>query len=320
MANNSIALPHGPTNRSPVGGGGPIKFAPATRSAAKARIALAGPSGSGKTFTGLTLACRLADRVAVVDTERGSASKYAGLNGWAFDTLAPTAFSPQSLTEILAAAAGEGYGCVLIDSLSHYWMGVDGMLEQVDRLTAQSRSHNAFSEGWKKASPDERRMVDALVSYPGHVIVTLRVKTDYVIEDDERGRKAPRKVGLKPQQREGLEYEFDIVGDLDLDNTLVVSKTRIPMLHGAVVRKPGPELAETIRDWLADGEETIGPLGYRADALDPDITVDQLRKLHDTVRGAGLLNAPVTDGDGQPMVLGDLIVARGRELNSKEAN
>jgi len=293
-----------------------IKFAPATRSAAKARIALAGPSGSGKTYTGLSLACRLADKVAVVDTERGSASKYAGLNAWAFDTVTPNTFSPQSLTETLAVAAGEGYGCILIDSLSHYWMGVDGMLEQVDR---RAKGGNNFS-GWKEARPDERRMIDALVSYPGHVIVTLRVKTEYVIEENDRGKKVPRKVGLRPEQREGIEYEFDVIGDLDLDNTLSVSKTRIPMLHGAVIAKPGPELAETIRDWLADGEETTGPLAYRAEALDPAVTVEQLRTLHDTVKAGGLLNAPVTDADGNPTVLGDLIVARGRALAPKPAS
>jgi len=287
-----------------------IKFAPATRAAAKARIALAGPSGSGKTYTGLTLACRLAERVAVIDTERGSASKYVGLNNWAFDTLAPSSFSPQSLTEALAIAGGEGYGCVLVDSLSHYWMGVDGMLEQVDR---RAKGGNNFS-GWKEARPDERRMIDALVSYPGHVIVTLRVKTEYVIEQNDRGKSVPRKVGLRPEQREGIEYEFDVIGDLDLDNNLTVSKTRIPDLHGQVILRPGPEIAETIRDWLADGEEVVGPLAYRAQALDPDSTVEQLRALHAAVTAAGLFNAPVTDQDGNPTVLGDLVGNRGRAL------
>jgi hypothetical protein len=287
-----------------------VQFTPATRSAAKARIALAGPSGSGKTYTGLSLACRLAERVAVIDTERGSASKYVGLNGWKFDTLAPNSFSPTSLTEALAVAGGEGYGCVLVDSLSHYWMGVDGMLEQVDR---RAKGGNNFS-GWKEARPDERRMIDALVSYPGHVIVTLRVKTEYVIEQNDRGKSVPRKVGLRPEQREGIEYEFDVIGDLDLDNTLTVSKTRIPMLHGATIVKPGPELGETIRDWLADGVETAGPISYREDALGPDATVVSLRELLTTVRAAGLLNAPVVDADGQPTVLGDLVVARGRAL------
>lgn len=290
-----------------------VQFAPATRSAAKARIALTGPSGSGKTYTGLALACALADKVAVIDTERGSASKYVGINGWSFDTLAPQTFSPQSLTEALAVAGGEGYGCLLVDSLSHYWMGVGGMLERVDLLARTKGGGNQFA-GWKEARPEERRMIDALVAYPGHLIVTLRVKTEYVLEENEKGKKVPRKVGMRPEQREGLEYEFDVIGDLDLDNNLMVSKTRIPMLHGAVIQKPGPELAVTIRDWLADGIETAGPMTYRAQALDPDATKERLLELLATVKSEGLAGAPVTDQDGQPTVLEHLIIARGRAM------
>ncbi|MCU7532035.1 ATP-binding protein, partial [Prescottella equi] len=134
-----------------------IQFTPATKKASKARIALCGPSGSGKTYTGLALATALSDRVAVIDTERGSASKYVGLNGWQFDTVAPDKFSPLSLVETLGVAAGAGYPAVLIDSLSHYWEGTDGMLEQVDKRSGS----NKFTSGWKVVRPEERKMIDA---------------------------------------------------------------------------------------------------------------------------------------------------------------
>ncbi len=292
-----------------------IEFVPATRAATRARVALAGPSGSGKTYTGLTLAHHLAGdgRLGVIDTERGKSQMYKGLNGWDFDVFCPQSYAPAALTEALGVAAGRGFAAVLLDSWSHYWSGVDGMLEQVDK---RAKGGNNFS-GWKEVRPDERRMIDAIVSYPGHIIVTLRVKTEYVIEDVEKnGRivKAPRKVGLKPEQRDGTEYEFDVIGDMDLDNTLTVSKTRIPVLHGAVISKPGPELADTIGDWLEDGEDVPGPLLYRSQALDPDATRDSLLALLSTVTAAGLVNAPMTDGDGNPTVLGDLIKSRGRAL------
>jgi hypothetical protein len=296
-----------------------LTFTPAKRSAAKARIALPGPSGSGKTYTGLTLACALGEKVAVIDTERGRASMYVGLNGWSFDTANPTSFSPTSLTDALGAAAGAGYDAVLVDSLSHYWSGIDGMQEQADR---RARGGNSFS-GWKEARPDERRMFDALASYPGHVIVTLRTKTSYVIEQVERNGRTtnvPRKIGLKPDQREGIEYEYDLIGDMDMENTMTVSKSRIPMLSGQVIEKPGPELAATIKDWLADGEDTPGPLLYRAEALDPDATYDGLRELYGQVETAGLLGAPVTDHGGAPTVLGDLIKARGQALKAPATN
>ncbi|QAY04921.1 ATP-binding protein [Mycobacterium phage Ochi17] len=290
-----------------------LSFKPATREASYARIALSGPSGSGKTYTALALGTALADKVAVIDTERGSASKYVGLNGWQFDTVQPDSFSPLSLVELLGLAAGGEYGCVIVDSLSHYWMGVDGMLEQADRHAVRG---NTFA-GWKEVRPDERRMIDALVSYPGHVIVTMRSKTEYVIEDNERGKKTPRKVGMKPEQRDGIEYEFDVVGDLDHDNTLTVVKSRIHTLAKAVVPMPGEEFAHQIRDWLSDGARVPTVAEYRKQALAAS-TREELKALYDEVSGHKLTVAPTVDRDGNSTVLGDLITDLAREMKRAE--
>lgn len=285
-----------------------LSFKPATREASFARIALSGPSGSGKTYTALALATALSERVAVIDTERGSASKYVGLNGWAFDTVQPSSYSPKSLVELLGQAAGAEYGCVVLDSFSHYWMGQDGMLEQADRHAVRG---NTFA-GWKEVRPDERRMIDALVSYPGHVVVTMRSKTEYVIEENEKGKKQPRKVGLKPEQRDGIEYEFDVVGDLDHANTLTVVKSRIHTLAKAVVPMPGEELAQQIREWLAEGDKVPTVAEYRKKALQLK-TVDELKVLYGEVLAHRLAAAPTVDADGTPTVLGDLIRALGTQ-------
>lgn len=281
-----------------------LTFKPATREAAFARIALTGPSGAGKTYTALALATALSDNVGFIDTERGSASKYVGLNGWQFQTVQPDKYAPLSLVETLGVAAGAEFGCVVIDSFSHYWMGVDGMLEQVDN---RAHGSNTFS-GWKEVRPEERRMIDALVAYPGHVIVTMRSKTEYVIEENDRGKKVPRKVGMKPEQREGIEYEFDLVGDMDLDNTLTVVKSRIHTLAKALIPLPGDELAAEILSWLSDGEKIPTAREYRQRALAMD-SLDELKALYDEVIGNRLGAAPAVDADGNPTVLGDLIKA-----------
>jgi len=290
-----------------------LSFKPATREASYARIALSGPSGSGKTYTALALGTALADKVAVIDTERGSASKYVGLNGWQFDTVQPDSFSPLSLVELLGLAAGGEYGCVIVDSWSHYWMGVDGMLEQADR---RAKGGNSFS-GWKEVRPEERRMIDALVSFPGHLIATMRSKTEYVVEENERGKKVPRKVGLKPEQRDGAEYEFDLVGDLDHDNTLTVVKSRIHTLAKAVVPMPGEEFAHQIRDWLSDGARIPTVAEYRKQALAAE-TREELKALYDEVSGHKLTVAPTVDRDGNSTVLGDLITDLAREMKRAE--
>lgn len=281
-------------------------FKPATREASYARIALSGPSGSGKTYTALALATALSDKVAVIDTERGSASKYVGLNGWAFDTVQPTSFSPASLVELLGEAAGGEYGCVLIDSFSHYWMGADGMLEQVDR---RARNGNSFS-GWKEVRPEERRMIDALVAYPGHVVVTMRSKTEYVIEENERGKKVPRKVGLKPEQRDGIEFEMDVVGELDLDNTLTIVKSRIHTLAKAVIPLPGEDLAIEIRDWLSDGAKVPTVAEIRKKALAAKDR-EALAEVWKEAAAHRLTAAPTTDEHGNPTVLADLFRVLG---------
>jgi hypothetical protein len=290
-----------------------FSFTPATKEEAKARIALTGPSGAGKTYTALTIAAVLGNNIAVIDTERGSASKYA--DDFTFSKLNLQSFEPKTLCEALAAAAAAGFDVVIVDSMTHFWSGTGGMLEQVDSAAKRGYGGNSFG-GWKEARPMERAMIDALVSYPGHVIVTMRSKTDYVIEEDQRGRKVPRKVGLKPEQREGIEYEFDIVGDLDHENTLVVTKSRARTIAGKVIPKPGREFAEEIAVWLGTGKPAADALAYRDQALDKNATRDDLLALHTEVTERGLLGAAVVDDTGEATTLGDLIVRRGREAQA----
>ena len=287
-----------------------FNFAPATKAQAKARIAFAGPSGSGKTYTSLVTATALGGRLAVIDTERGSAAKYADL--FTFDTLTMHTYDPRDLVKALASAGAAGYDVVVVDSLSHFWMGTGGMLEQVDQAAKRSGGGNTFA-GWKEARPMERAMVDALLAYPGHVIVTMRTKTEYVVDENDRGKKVPRKIGTKPEQRDGIEYEFDIVGDLDLENTLIVAKSRCRALAKAVIREPDEEFGQRILAWLTDGADPgVSVADVRTKALDPDTTVEELRQLYTAEEQIGRLGAAIEDESGQPTTLGELLSRLGK--------
>lgn len=224
-------------------------FKKATKSQAKLRLALIGVAGSGKTFTGLKIASELGGRVAVVDTEHGSASKYADL--FDFDVLELESFSPARYVEAIHAAEQAGYDVLLIDSLSHAWMGKDGALEMVDR--ASKRFQNNKYAGWGEVTPEQNKMIDAMVGSRLHLIVTMRSKMEHVQEKDEKGKTVIRKVGMQPVQRDGLEYEFDVVADLDQNNYLTVTKTRCPALNEAVYHKAGKEIADILKAWLSDG-------------------------------------------------------------------
>jgi hypothetical protein len=291
-----------------------LTFSHASKEQAKARIALTGPSGSGKTYTALAVGTALGKRVALIDTERSSAAKYADL--FSFDTLQLVTFEPAVLVDALAIAADAGYDVLIVDSFSHFWSGAGGMLEQVDNATKRAGSGGSFA-GWREARPMERAMLDALLAYPGHVITTMRAKTEYVVETDERGRKVPRKVGLKPEQREGIEYEFDIVGDLDHENTLLLSKSRAAPLSGRVIRKPDARIAEAILDWLNAGEPAPTVSDYYAAATAPDATVDQLRALYDEVGRRRWLDAAVLGPDGGSVTLGEVIIQHGTEAKTR---
>ena len=122
-----------------------------------------------------------------------------------------------------------GYDNLVIDSLFHAWTGKGGALEQVER--SGGAGGNKFA-GWGKVTPLQNRLIDDILAYPGHVICTMRTKMEYVVEE-VNGKKVPKKMGIAPVQREGVEFEFDVVADLSQDGNLTISKTRCPGLSGS---------------------------------------------------------------------------------------
>lgn len=231
-----------------------MQFTRASKKQSRLRLGFVGPSGSGKTFSAIKVARELVGpngRIAVIDTEHGSAAKYAG--EFDFDVLELETFAPTTYVDAIHAAEDAGYDVVVIDSLTHAWTGKEGALEQVDNAAARNRGNSYVA--WRDVTPQHNALIDAMVGSKIHVIATMRAKTEYVLEDDGKGKKVPRKIGMAPVQRDGMEYEFDVVGDLDQDHKFIVTKTRCAALDNKVILKPGRELAETLRNWLTDGVE-----------------------------------------------------------------
>src|SRR5579875_513533 len=210
-----------------------IEFKKGVKRDAKARVALMGPGGSGKTMTGLRLLRHLVGptgRIAAIDTEHGSMEKYAPLPGhvadnvetFDFDVIKLSEFSHEHWLAAHEAAVAGGFDAFFTDSLSHFWMGPGGALEFVDNANARQKDKMS---GWKDFRPHERKMVDTMIASPMHIACTMRTKTDYetIVVD---GQKRRVKVGLAPVQRDGLEYEFDLVFYMDDDNKMIVDKTR----------------------------------------------------------------------------------------------
>lgn len=253
-------------------------FRKAVKYEAKGRLAFIGPAGSGKTWTMLTALRALigpTGRMAVIDTEHGSASKYADI--FDFDVIELSSFTGDAFMSNLKAAAAAGYDAFGCDSLSHFWMGKDGALEFVDMA---AKRHKDNMGGWKEFRPHERAMVDSILAAPLHVGITMRTKTEYVEEVNEStGKKQRRKIGLAPVQREGLDYEFDLVTYMDDDNTMLVEKTRCVAYTGKVISKPAAKDFEPFRDWLK---------GAKAPSY---ITREQAEELYYAARARQIPNA-----------------------------
>src|SRR6185437_6238812 len=244
----------------------------ATRESILLRAAICGPTGSGKTKTGLILGTRMVERMGlgplyVIDSENKSALRYAysprSRQGYRFKhvPMPEDDYSPAAYTAALDYCESQGAGVILIDSLSHAWNGINGVLEQVDQVTQLSRSKSSFSEGWKAMTPVHNRLIQRILGSSAHVIFTLRAKVDWVVQENERGKKEPVKLGMMPVQREGVDYEPDLFFDMTApDNVLVVSKSRSDRIApGTVFKKPGADLADLIIEWIEDSEPAIVP-------------------------------------------------------------
>ncbi|MGS0735521.1 ATP-binding protein [Pseudomonas sp. GG8] len=196
-------------------------FKKAERKQAKLRLALAGPSGSGKTYSALLLAMGLGGRIAVIDTEHGSASLYADIAD--FDVMELHApYTPERYVDAITSAEQAGYDTLIIDSYSHEWTGSGGCLEANEAVAHQKFRGNTWA-AWNETTPRHRRLTDKILTSSLHIICTMRSKTETV---QGEGKKI-LKLGMKSEQRDGTDYEFTVVLDLTHDgHTAIASKDR----------------------------------------------------------------------------------------------
>jgi hypothetical protein len=240
-------------------------FRRAERRQVKLKIAETGPSGSGKTYSALLMAQGIIEemaargqkgKIAVVDTESKSASLYADqkngpLAGIDFDVLEIE--SPYTIAKYLHAidqAEREGYAVLIIDSISHAWAGDGGLLSKKEAL--DSRGGNSYTN-WAGITKEHEVFKAKLLACKIHLIVTMRSKQDYVLEVNDKGKQAPKKVGMAPIQRDGMEYEFTSVFDLAMDHNAVASKDRTSLFDGQIF-KPTRATGHALMKWLLEGK------------------------------------------------------------------
>lgn len=225
-----------------------MTFRKAVREQAKLRLALTGPSGAGKTYSALLLAKGLGGRIAVIDTERASASLYA--DAIAFDTMdLQPPYSPERFIQAIEEAEKEGYNVLIIDSITHEWSGIGGCLELVDDVAKARYKGNSWS-AWNEVTPRHRAFLDRMMASDMHIIATMRSKTE-TAQIDDNGRKKVVKLGMKPEQREGAEYEFSIVLDIVHDgHYATASKDRTGLFANIDPKPISEQTGKTLLAWL----------------------------------------------------------------------
>lgn len=255
-------------------------FNKATKQKSKLRLLLEGPSGCGKTYSALTLAKAMGKKVAVIDTEKGSASLYSDRFDFDVCELLPP-YNPESYVDAIKGAEASGYDVLIIDSISHEWSGEGGCLD------IQSKLGGKYQD-WAKVTPRHTKFIEAILQSGCHIVGTVRTKAEYAMVMDGKRAKV-EKLGTKTEQRDGLEFEFTTALRLNQNHMFEATKDRTGIFNG----KDGvlSELhANELMSWLEDG---LSPSQVAAEKLEREenALVDAKTLINDSVTLDDLLTA-----------------------------
>jgi len=212
------------------------------RKKAKIKMALQGPSGAGKTMSSILIAQSLSNndfkKVVVIDTENSSADLYSHLGDYNVITLGPP-YLPENYEKAIDIALDAGMECIILDSLSSAW---NELLDYHSRLAG-----NSFTN-WNKVNPRLNSLINKILQCKAHVIATMRTKQDYVL-NQKNGKYIPEKVGLKSVMKDGIDFEFTLVFDIDSKHNAITSKDRTGLFSNAGYFKINEETGQKILAW-----------------------------------------------------------------------
>lgn len=234
-----------------------VQLRRATRQKAKIRLGLSAVSGGGKTYSAILIAkglCGDLSKVAVIDTENGSADLYSHLGEYNVLQLSAP-FAPEKYVEAIKECEKAGMEVIIIDSITHEWDGKGGCLEIVDQLTQASASKNSYTQ-WAKITPRHQAFIDAILQSTCHIITTVRRKQDYEMSKGGDGKLKVEKAGLKEITREGFEYELTVNLELNHGHFATASKDRTGLFMGKPEFQPSEDTGKMIIEWCESGVDS----------------------------------------------------------------
>ncbi|MFC0263378.1 AAA family ATPase [Fontibacter flavus] len=254
-------------------------FRKAERKQAKIKIGLQGPSGSGKTTSALLLAYGLVgdwSKVAVIDSENGSADLYSHLGD--YNVLGITApYTPEKYIQAIHTCYEHGMEAIILDSISHEWEGEGGILDIHSKMAG-----NSF-QNWSKVTPRHNAFVNTILNVPVHVISTIRSKQDYVMAE-KNGKAVPEKVGLKGVTRDGMDYEFTVVFDIDIKHQARTSKDRTGLFNNTPDFMISAETGDLIRQWCEQGKKAQNDHISLSEKIEACDTLEDLYSFYESLQ------------------------------------
>jgi len=288
----------------------------AERRQAKIKMGLQAPSGAGKTYSALLLAYGLINdwsKIAVIDTENHSADLYAHLGNYkvlAFEQ----PFSPERYIQAIEVCEKAGMEAIIIDSISHEWEGVGGILDIHGAMMG-----NSFTN-WAKVTPRHNAFVQKILQSNCHIVATIRSKQDYVLSE-KNGKMVPEKIGLKGVTREGLDYEFTIVLELDLKHMATSTKDRTQLFMDKPSFIITPDTGKTIKAWCESGAAptpAATSVEELRDMVRNTVTVEALTALYRTYPETSKLLIPEFNKRKQEIVNSRIVTTQNFSPNGND--
>ena len=234
-----------------------LKIKKAQRSRKKLRCMITGQPGAGKTYSSLLLAKGLLynkpdPKILVFDTECKRASLKVGapgLEGLEFDVIdADPSELGRKVTyldyiEAIKLAESEGYDLLIIDSATQEW---EDIIERQNTM-----SGNSF-QNWGKVKLLHQKFVEAFLYSGVHIILTIRSKIGYEVED---GTKKVKKVGLEAQQESNMPYFADFLFNIQSQDSheAVAEKDETHIYDQLPSFVINERVGRDITDWLNEG-------------------------------------------------------------------
>lgn len=246
----------------------------ASKQAKKLRILLSASSGSGKTYGSLLIAQGITgdwSKVCVIDTERDSASIYSDFGE--FNTISLDApYTPERYIQAITTAEEAGMEVIIIDSITHEWAGDGGC------LAIHSKLGGTFND-WGKVTPRHNAFIDKMLRSSSHIIATVRRKEEYAISQSTTGKMKVEKLGLGDVQRDGINYEFDIVFEITNDNHYAkATKDRTRLFIDKEEHLITKNTGTSLKEWALKGRSELDDV---MDLIRTCATIEELRSIHE---------------------------------------